>query len=124
LKKFLQIARVQIYVPNFELAVGVYRQMGLEVESVGLAPRHSHHWASLRFPGGGAALCLHDDPQRQYVDMEVEVADVRGVYQELSQHPEMRWLQTPTPSPSGWRAVVRTPDQNVWVLVEAAPSVL
>lgn len=120
--EFLRIARVQVYVPNMDDALEMYQQMGCEVEAVGLTSGDDRRWASVRFARGGAALCLHDDPQRQFVDLEVEVADVRQVYEDSGQHPEWRWLQTPTRSPTGWRAVLRTPDQNVWVLVEAAPD--
>jgi catechol 2,3-dioxygenase-like lactoylglutathione lyase family enzyme len=117
MKHFEQIKRLHLYVPDVEAALSFYQSLGLELETVQQCKTTKTTFAVLHFPGESTGLCLHDDPQRQFVDVEVWVASVNDVYQTLSQNPAIHWLQTPHKTAAGWRGGMRSPDGNVWVLV-------
>lgn len=109
------LSRISLYTPDLEPALEFYRSLGLEPRGE-LPARKGHRAVELGFPrgeAGAACLILHDDPRRQFTDLEIEVEDVRELYKTLKLNPAILWLELPHPSGEGWRATLRGPDGNV-----------
>lgn len=113
-----------LYVPDLEVALAWYQNLGLQLLSRKLQWQASEPFESirLRFPDGKSQLELHTQPSRQFTDLVVRVKDVRTLYLQLQHQTSLGWLQTPRPTELGWEAVVRTPDKNIWALVSGPDS--
>lgn len=111
---------VSMYTPDLDRAAALYRGLGLEpVWSSAEERNDGTHCARLGlcFPQGGTELILHDDPNRQFTELELVVEDVHEVYRQLSREPAYLWLELPHPGANGCRALLRTPDGNLFTLV-------
>ncbi|WP_276956407.1 VOC family protein [Allomeiothermus silvanus] len=113
------LSRVSLYTPDLEPALEFYRSLGLEPRRE-LPARKGHRAVELGFSGSpgqasseAACLILHDDPRRQFTDLEIEVEDVRELYKTLKLNPAILWLELPGEGADGWRATLRGPDGNV-----------
>lgn len=119
-----RVRAVVVYCAGPGSAVGFYSGLGFSEawRSERREGDRRHTRVGLGPAGGGPQLVLHDDARSQATDVELEVADVRAAYRRLSLDPRVSWLRTPFETERGWSAVLRAPDRNVWVLVEAAPA--
>lgn len=125
---FESLGSIAIYTPDLGRSLATYLALGLRPHDGEPAqlPSEGPTRVSLRFPRSDAVLVLHCDPQRQFVELNVDVDDVGGLYERLARDPDYTWLETPHADAGGWRAVVRLPDDNVFTLrstrsVAAAP---
>lgn len=117
LPSFKNLGSIAIYTPDLQRALDVYRELGLESEPVAEeGPVRTNRGLTLCFANGDARLVLHDDPQRQSVEVTIRVDDVPHLYEQLAHHPDYVWLETPHHDASGWTAVLRLPDDNVYRL--------
>lgn len=110
------LAKVRLYTPNLEEALGFYQLLGLHV--IGETPaRKGYRSVKLGFAKGQAHLEIHNDPILQFVDVVLEVSDIEAIYRQLRCNPSVLWLQLPTQTPYGWSASLRGPDGNMIGLV-------
>lgn len=117
LPSFDELRTVALYAPDLQRAVTVYEAFGLEVGRPAQAADTGSEAVTLRFPKGGTELTLHSDPQRQFIELQARVGDVRAAYRQLLQQPDLVWLELPHRIGDDWRAVVRLPDENVFTLL-------
>ena len=116
---FIKLSEVAIYTPDLRASAELYRFLGLQQETPAEEPEPTYSQV-IRFSQGETRLVLHDDAQRQFVEVTVSVEDVPTFYAQLARDPSYVWIETPRRVAGEWRAVVRLPDENVFTL--ASPS--
>jgi hypothetical protein len=72
----------------------------------------------LKFPDSySSELVLSNNPNVNFMEVEILVDDVWETYNNLSENNEVKWIRTPFSLESGHVAVMEAPDGNVFVLV-------
>lgn len=102
-------------------SIEFYSSLGLrEAWRIDRTTEGDTHWTlvGLRFPDEKSSeLVLSDNPDNRYTEVEILVPDVRQAYAELSTNGEIEWIRPPFATESGHVAVMKAPDDNVFVLV-------
>ncbi len=74
----------------------------------------------MKFPDAASSeLVLSDNPEINFIEIELRVADVRATFETLKQIHAVSWIREPFATESGHVAVMEAPDGNVFVLVGA-----
>lgn len=74
----------------------------------------------LKFPDATSSeLVLSDNPDIDFVELELGVDDVRATFADLRGNNAIGWIREPFATESGHVAVMEAPDGNVFVLVGA-----
>lgn len=116
LPRFKSLSAVALYTSDLPASENLYRLLGLQRE-LPAGSVETKGRLLMSFSGGDTCLVLHDDAQRQFVEVTVSVDDVRDIYFRLARDPSYTWIETPYSVGDEWRAVVRLPDDNVFTLL-------
>lgn len=118
---FKKLECVCIHTKNIEKSLLFYTSMGLtENWKIERNLNNGSTWTviGLKFPQKDSSeLVLSDHPELNFTEVEILVDDVRQTYDELSKNEEIQWIRTPFATESGHIAVMKAPDENVFVLV-------
>lgn len=118
---FKKLECVCIHTKDIVKSLLFYTSMGLtENWKIERSLENGSAWTviGLKFPQKDSSeLVLSDHPELNFTEVEILVDDVRQTYDELSKNGEIQWIRTPFAAESGHIAVMKAPDENVFVLV-------
>lgn len=112
-----RLSAVAVYTPDLSASEELYRLLGLRAVAPASTSAQPQGRLVMRFSEGETQLILHNDTQRQFVELTVSVEDVRNLYSHWARDPSYRWIETPHCAADEWKAVVRLPDDNVFTLL-------
>ncbi len=120
---FSKLECVCVPTKDIESSISFYSGLGLqEAWRIKRTTQSGTPWTlvGLRFPHEKSSeLVLSDNPENQRTEVEILVPDVRRAYEDLSENEAVQWIEKPFATESGHVAVMRAPDDNVFVLVGA-----
>jgi len=108
-----------IYTENVDQSIAFYESVGL-IKTWDTFQNAEKTWrlVGMRFPEGGSELVLKDNPTLKFAETEIAVDDVNAFYEKMKENPEIEWIRTPFPNALGGHvAVMKAPDENVFVLI-------
>ncbi|MFE1243123.1 VOC family protein [Fictibacillus sp. NPDC058756] len=108
-----------IYTTDIEKSVNFYQSLGL-TKAWETYQDEEKQWTlvGMRFPDGNSELVLKNNPNLNFAETEIVVEDVRMAYETLKSNTEVQWIRTPFPNSLGGHvAVMKAPDDNVFVLI-------
>jgi catechol 2,3-dioxygenase-like lactoylglutathione lyase family enzyme len=114
-----RIECLAIYTNNIEKSVDFYQSLGL-TKAWETYQDEEKQWSlvGMRFPDGNSELVLKNNPNLNFAETEIVVEDVLATYEILKTNSEVQWIRTPFPNSLGGHvAVMKAPDDNVFVLV-------
>ncbi|MUV38831.1 hypothetical protein JNUCC1_02702 [Lentibacillus sp. JNUCC-1] len=114
-----KIECLAIYAKDIGEAVKFYQSLGL-TKAWETYQDNEKQWSlvGMRFPDGDSELVLKNNPELNFAETEIVVEDVKATYETLKSNPEVEWIRTPFPNSLGGHvAVMKAPDDNVFVLV-------
>lgn len=114
-----RIECLAIYTNNIDKSVEFYQTLGLNKDWETYQDE-GKQWrlTGMRFPEGNSELVLKNNPNLNFAETEIVVDDVQKTYETLKTNPEVEWIRTPFPNSLGGHvAVMKAPDDNVFVLV-------
>ncbi|WP_347320591.1 VOC family protein [Rossellomorea sp. RS05] len=110
---------VAIYTRNIDESIKFYQSLGLKM-NWDTYQDSDNRWrlVGMGFPSGETELVLKNNESLNFTEVEIRVEDVRKAYKELSENPNVEWIQEPFENALGGHvAVMKAPDGNVFVLV-------
>ena len=114
---------VCIHTDDLDRSLAFYHRLGMrEAWKLDRVTEQGVPWSlvGLDFPDSTSSqLTLSTHPDRRAAEVEIRVADVREAFQTLSTDPEISWIAEPFAIENGHVAVMRAPDDNLFVLVGA-----
>ncbi|SEH46954.1 hypothetical protein SAMN05192559_101623 [Halobacillus karajensis] len=114
-----RIECLAIYTEDIEKSIVFYQSLGL-TKTWDTYQDEERQWklVGMRFPDGNSDLVLKNNPNLNFAETEVVVDDVLASYERLKNNTEVEWIRTPFPNSLGGHvAVMKAPDENVFVLV-------
>lgn len=114
-----KIECITIYTDNIENSLKFYQSLGLTI-AWDIYQDKEKQWSlvGMRFPDGNSELVLKNNPNLNFAETEIVVEDVRMTYETLKSNTDVQWIRTPfLNSLGGHVAVMKAPDNNVFVLV-------
>ena len=118
---FERLDCVCLHTDDIETSLAFLGQMGMtEAWRLDRVLDDGRNWTlvGLDFPDRTSSqLVLSTHPDRRLIEVEIRVADVRRVYEQLRQNPDIAWLAEPFPIEQGHVAVMLAPDGNAFVLI-------
>lgn len=114
-----RIECLAIYTNDIDKSVKFYQSMGL-IKAWETYQDEGKLWRliGMRFPDGNSELVLKNNPNLNFAEIEIVVEDVKDLYETLKTNTEIEWIRTPFPNSLGGHvAVMKAPDDNVFVLV-------
>jgi catechol 2,3-dioxygenase-like lactoylglutathione lyase family enzyme len=114
-----RIECLAIYTTDIEKSVNFYQSLGL-TKAWETYQDEEKQWTlvGMRFPDGNSELVLKNNPNLNFAETEIVVEDVRMTYETLKSNTEVQWIRTPFPNSLGGHvAVMKAPDDNVFVLI-------
>lgn len=114
-----KIECLAIYTSDIDQSVKFYEALGLtKIWETYQDTEKNWRLAGMRFPDGNSELVLKNNPDLNFAEMEIAVENVKETYEILKSNPEVEWIRTPFPNSLGGHvAVMKAPDDNVFVLV-------
>lgn len=114
-----RIECLAIYTEDIKKSVNFYQSLGLtKVWETYQDEEKQWSLVGMRFPDGNSELVLKNNPNLNFAETEIVVEDVKGFYEAFKTNPEVEWIRTPFPNSLGGHvAVMKAPDDNVFVLV-------
>lgn len=114
-----KIECVAIYTENIEKSVAFYESLGL-TKSWESYQDEEKKWqlVGMKYPVGETELVLKNNPNLNFVEVEIVVDDVRKTYDSMKNNSDVHWIRPPfANSLGGHVAVFKAPDDNVFVMV-------
>ncbi|WP_100011306.1 VOC family protein [Lentibacillus sediminis] len=114
-----RIECLAIYTKDIEKSINFYQSLGL-TKAWETYQDKEKQWrlVGMRFPEGNSELVLKNNPDLNFAETEIVVEDVMKTYEKLKSNAEVQWIRTPFPNSLGGHvAVMKAPDDNVFVLV-------
>ena len=114
-----RIECLAIYTDDMDKSVNFYQSVGLtKVWETYQDEEKQWSLVGMRFPDGNSELVLKNNSNLNFAETEIVVEDVKEFYEALKTNPEVEWIRTPFPNSLGGHvAVMKAPDDNVFVLV-------
>ena len=114
-----RIECLAIYTEDIEKSVNFYQSLGLtKVWETYQDEEKQWSLVGMRFPDGNSEVVLKNNPNLNFAETEIAVEDVKGFYEAFKTNLEVEWIRTPFPNSLGGHvAVMKAPDDNVFVLV-------
>ncbi|APC47699.1 glyoxalase [Virgibacillus halodenitrificans] len=114
-----KIECLAVYTNDIRKSINFYQSLGL-TKAWEAYQDDEKQWqlVGMRFPDGNSELVLKNNPDLNFAEMEIVVEDVKAIYEALKFDTEVEWIRTPFPNSLGGHvAVMKAPDDNVFVLV-------
>lgn len=115
-----KIECVAIYTEDIDASIEFYQQLGLtKAWDTFQDETKQYRLVGLKYPEGDSELVLKNNPNLQFVEIEIVVDDVVDIYNHLNEKDKkVTWIRKPFKNPLGGHvAVMQAPDQNVFVMV-------
>lgn len=114
-----KIECLAIYTNDIDQSINFYEALGL-TKAWETYQDAEKKWrlVGMRFSDGNSELVLKNNPDLNFAETEIAVENVKETYEKLKSNPEVEWIRTPFPNSLGGHvAVMKAPDDNVFVLI-------